>query len=280
MEITLRTPQGIEAISMVRKACPDMLVGAGTVLSIENARKAIDAGAQYIVSPGLDTKLVEWCLSKDIPVIPGCVTPTEVSAAQGYSLDVLKFFPADIYGGVKGCKALHAPFNKVSFIPTGGICNDNLADYADKTFIHAIGGGWLCQSADINARNFEAISNGAAKAISVLLGFELAHVGINADSDGEARSVADRFCNGFGLDLKEGSTSYFTGGIVEINKSKGRGGMGHIAMKTNNVDRAIHYLQKKGFSPDWSSRKNTKDRTTLIYLTDEIGGFAVHLLQK
>lgn len=168
----------------------------------------------------------------------------------------------------------------MSFIPTGGINNDNLTDYTDKPFVHAIGGGWLCQPADIHARNHDAIANGAAKAISVLLGFELAHVGINTDSDREARKIADIFCSGFGLDIKESSTSYFTGGIVEINKSKGRGAMGHIAMKTNNVDRAIHYMQKKGFSPDWSSRKSTKDRTTLIYLTDEIGGFAVHLLQK
>lgn len=104
MEITLRTPQGIAAISKVRQACPDMLVGAGTVLSVEKAERAVDAGAQYIVSPGLDPKLVEWCLSKDIPVTPGCVTPTETSTAQGYGLDVVKFFPADIYGGVRGCR--------------------------------------------------------------------------------------------------------------------------------------------------------------------------------
>lgn len=99
------------------------------------------------------------------------------------------------------------------------------------------------------------------------------HVGMNHDSDAEAKVAADRFCSGFGLAFKEGCTSYFTGGILEKNKSRGRGVMGHIAVKTNHVDRAVYYLQKRGFSPDWTSRKSEKDRTTLITLTMRLAGY-------
>ncbi len=280
IEITLRTPQGIPAISKIREACPDMLVGAGTVLSVDSAKQAVDAGAQYIVAPGFDAKLVEWCLKNNMTITPGCVTPSEISLAMAYGLKVVKFFPANIYGGAKGCQALHAPFGSISFIPTGGIGESNLAEYAGLPCVHAIGGGWLFNTAYVKAGNFEAITTAAAKAVSVLLGFELGHVGMNLSSDSEARAAADRLCTGFGLALKEGSTSYFTGGIVEINKSKGRGAMGHIAIRTNNADRAVYYLQKRGFSPDWTSEKSENGRTTLIYFEDEIGGFAVHLLQK
>lgn len=280
MEIALRTPQGIAAIGKVRQACPRMLVGAGTVLTVESAKQAVDAGAHYIVAPGLNPKLVEWCLAGGIAVTPGCVTPTEIDRAFDYGLSVVKFFPADIYGGVRACKALHAPYPAVRFIPTGGINEANLADYADKPFVHAIGGGWLCSPAQISARDHQAIADGAGMAISALLGFDLAHIGINAGSDAEAKSVADQLCKGFGLAVKEGNTSYFTGGVIEINKAPGRGAMGHIALKTNSVDRAIYYLRKKGFALDEGSRKSAKERTSLIYLKEEFGGFAIHLLQK
>ncbi len=279
-EITLRTPQGLPAIRRIRKAYPDMLVGAGTVLSVDSAEKAVDAGAQYIVAPGFDAKLVEWCLKNSIAITPGCVTPSEIGLAMSYGLNVVKFFPANIYGGAKGCQALYAPFRSIRFIPTGGIGENNLAEYAGLSCVHAIGGGWLFDTAQVKAGNFDAITITAKNAVSTLLGFELGHVGMNLDSDAEAKAAADRFCGGFGLALKEGSTSYFTGGIVEINKSRGRGAMGHIAIKTNHVDRAVYYLQKRGFSPDWTSQKSEKGRTTLVYLKDEIGGFALHLLQK
>lgn len=159
MEITMRTEQGIPAIAKVKQAFPDMLVGAGTVLSVEKAQQAVDAGAEFIVAPGFDIALVQWCLDEGIAITPGCVTPTEIQQALNIGLHVLKFFPANIYGGLAGCKALNGPYRMVKFIPTGGVDLNNLADFADKPYIHSIGGSWLCSTADIKAQNFEATTN-------------------------------------------------------------------------------------------------------------------------
>ena len=115
MEITLRTEQGLPAIAKVKQAYPDMLVGAGTVLSVEKAKQAVDAGAQFIVAPGLNPELVQWCADAGVAITPGCVTPTEIEQALKFGLNTLKFFPANVYGGLAGCKALNGPYRMVKF---------------------------------------------------------------------------------------------------------------------------------------------------------------------
>ena len=245
MEITMRTEQGISAVKNVKEAYPDMLIGAGTVLSIDKAKEAVDAGAEFIVSPGLNPELVEWCLDKEVAITPGIVTPTEVERALKFGLTVLKFFPASIYGGINGCKALYGPYRMIKLIPTGGVSNNNLADYADKSYIHAIGGGWLCKPADINAKNFDKITQVVKESIDTLLGFEFVHIGINADNEQESLATAKKFSDIFGFNLKKGNSSNFSGTGIEVNKSKGLGTMGHIAIKTNSIDRAVYYLGKK-----------------------------------
>ncbi|MDD5622732.1 MAG: bifunctional 4-hydroxy-2-oxoglutarate aldolase/2-dehydro-3-deoxy-phosphogluconate aldolase, partial [Actinomycetota bacterium] len=186
MEITMRTEQGILAIKKVKEAFPDMLIGAGTVLSIEKAKESVDAGAEFIVSPGLDPKIVKWCIDSGIVITPGIVTPTEINHALEFGLTILKFFPANIFGGIKGCEALYGPYRMVKFIPTGGISDDNLQDFVNKPYIHAIGGGWLCKSADINGKKFDKITGIVKESIDRLLGFELAHIGINTDNEKES----------------------------------------------------------------------------------------------
>lgn len=179
MEITLRTDAAIDSIKAVKKAYPDMLVGAGTVLSVKKAKEAIDAGCEFLVSPGFNPDVVSWCVENDIPITPGCVTPTEIEQALKYGLRVLKFFPAGIYGGIKGCKSLYGPYRMISFIPTGGVNLDNLNDFTDKNFIHAIGGSWLCASSDIDAKNFDKITEISKESVKKLLGFD------PDDADGE-----------------------------------------------------------------------------------------------
>ncbi|GAG63345.1 unnamed protein product, partial [marine sediment metagenome] len=255
-------------------------IGAGTVLSIDKAKEAVDAGAEFIVSPGLNPELVEWCLDKEVAITPGIVTPTEVERALKFGLTVLKFFPASIYGGINGCKALYGPYRMIKLIPTGGVSNNNLADYADKSYIHAIGGGWLCKPADINAKNFDKITQVVKESIDTLLGFEFVHIGINADNEQESLATAKKFSDIFGFNLKKGNSSNFSGTGIEVNKSKGLGTMGHIAIKTNSIDRAVYYLGKKGYKVDWSTKKAKGQKTITVYLEKEIGGFAVHLLQK
>lgn len=158
MEITFRTAAAADAIKAVSQQCPDMLVGAGTVITLEQCKTAVACGAKFIVAPGFDEEVVRWCIEHEIPVLPGCVTPTEIMAAMKLGLKVVKFFPAGVYGGLKAMKALSGPFGGVKFVPTGGVSTQNIAEYVSAPFIQAVGGSWICPKADIAAGNFENIT--------------------------------------------------------------------------------------------------------------------------
>ena len=279
MEITLRTEGGLPSIKAVSEAFPEMVVGAGTVLNLEQAKASVEAGAKFIVSPGYNPELVKWCKANGIPITPGCVTPSEIETAMKDGLDILKFFPANVYGGINGCKALAGPYGNIKFVPTGGISLSNLSDFADKDFIHAVGGGWLCASGDIKAGNLAGITEVVRKSIDVLLGFELVHVGINSDSDSDSAEVANLFQTAFGFVLKEGSSSRFAGKGIEVNKFMGIGDHGHIAIRTNSIARAVHYLEKRGFEIDKKSEKTSHGKVIVVYLKEQMGGFGVHLLK-
>ncbi|MBP3414870.1 MAG: bifunctional 4-hydroxy-2-oxoglutarate aldolase/2-dehydro-3-deoxy-phosphogluconate aldolase [Clostridia bacterium] len=158
MEITFRTAAAADSIKAVAEQCPDMIVGAGTVITLDQCKKAVEMGAKFIVSPGYNEKVVEWCVDNGIMVTPGCVTPTEIMAALEKGLKIIKFFPANVYGGLNGMKALSAPFGAVKFIPTGGVSGANLSEYINAPFIHAVGGSWLCAKKDISEGNFDKIT--------------------------------------------------------------------------------------------------------------------------
>ena len=158
MEITFRTACAPEAIKAVAENCPEVCVGAGTILNLEQAKLAVQMGAKFIVSPGFSEEVVAWCVENGIPVAPGCVTPTEIMAALKHGLKMIKFFPANVYGGLNAMKNLSAPFVGVKFLPTGGVNAANIKEYIDAPFIHAVGGSWVCPKADIAAGNFEKIT--------------------------------------------------------------------------------------------------------------------------
>ncbi len=170
MEITFRTAAAPAAIKAVADNCPDMLVGAGTVLNLDQCKLAVEMGAKFIVSPGFDAQVVDYCIANGIAVTPGCVTPTEITAAVNRGLKVIKFFPANIYGGLNAMKNLSAPFVGVKFLPTGGVNAGNLREYLDAPFIHAVGGSWVCPKADIAAGNFENITRLCAEAKQAAFG--------------------------------------------------------------------------------------------------------------
>lgn len=170
MEITFRTAAAPEAIRAVAENCPEMLVGAGTILNLEQAKLAVKMGAKFIVSPGFDEEVVRWCVENGIAVTPGCVTPTEIMAAIKCGLKVVKFFPANVYGGLNAMKNLSAPFGGIKFLPTGGVNAGNLREYLDAPFIHAVGGSWVCPKAEIAAGNFEKITALCAEARQAAFG--------------------------------------------------------------------------------------------------------------
>ena len=153
-----RTDAAAGAIRAVSEGCPEMLVGAGTVITLAQCRQAVEAGARFIVAPGYDEEVVSWCVEKGVPILPGCVTPTEIMAAMKHGLTVLKFFPAGVYGGLSAMKALSGPFKGIKFVPTGGVGPQNAGEYGAAPFIHAVGGSWVCTQSDIASHNFERIS--------------------------------------------------------------------------------------------------------------------------
>lgn len=142
-EITFRTACAKEAIAIGTKAFEDMNIGAGTVINAEQAKSAVQAGAKFIVSPGFSDEVARYCTDEKIPYYPGCVTPTEIMRALSYGLNVIKFFPAGVYGGLKAMKALSAPFPQVRFIPTGGVDLSNLKEYLDFDKVYAVGGSFM-----------------------------------------------------------------------------------------------------------------------------------------
>ena len=167
-EITFRTAAAVEAIRQISSSLPEIVLGAGTVLSVDQADRAVSAGAQFIVSPGFNQKVVDWCLGNQIPVTPGVATPTEIDMALDKGLDILKFFPAEALGGLATLKAIAAPYVGVKFIPTGGINQDNLADYLAHPSVHCCGGSWLVKASLITAGRFDEITQLTREAMSVV----------------------------------------------------------------------------------------------------------------
>ena len=167
-EVTFRTAAAEESIRAICAECPEMLVGAGTVLSIEQAECAVNAGAKFIVSPGFDGELVDWCLEKGVPVYPGCLTPSEIMQAHKRGLEVVKFFPAAQFGGLAAVKALAAPFSSMKFMPTGGVSASNLKEYLECGKVAACGGTWMVKSMLIEAGDYAAIEELARQAVAIV----------------------------------------------------------------------------------------------------------------
>ena len=280
MEITFRTAAAADSVRAVSEHCPAMTVGAGTVINLEQCRLAVDCGAKFIVSPGFDEETVDWCIANKVVVTPGCITPGEIMAGIKKGLKVLKFFPASVYGGLNAMKALSGPFPGIKFIPTGGVNQQNIADYMTAPFIQAVGGSWVCPRNDIAAGNFEKITALCKEARKAILGFEMAHIGINCSDAEESEIVCGLFERAFGFDVNKGNSSNFASKGIEVMKTMYLGEKGHIAVRTNKMDAAVEELERKGFAPDMSTARYKGERMNAVYLRNEIGGFAVHLLQK
>ena len=166
-EVTFRTEAAEESIRQMVKEYPEMLVGAGTVLTIEQVDRAVNAGAKFIVSPGFDPEIVDYCLENNIPVFPGCITPSEIAQAVKRGLKIVKFFPAEQFGGVAMIKALAAPYTMVKFMPTGGISAKNLKDYLECDKIICCGGSWMVKGDLIKAGEFDKIRELTEEAVKL-----------------------------------------------------------------------------------------------------------------
>lgn len=167
-EVTFRTDAAQESIRIMAKEFPDMLVGAGTVLTTEQVDNAVAAGAKFIVSPGLNPRIVKYCVERQIQIVPGCSTPSDIEQAIENGLDVVKFFPAEAAGGLKMIKAMAAPYVGIKFMPTGGINADNVREYLAYNRIIACGGSWMVKGELIKAGDYEKIVALVKEAVGIV----------------------------------------------------------------------------------------------------------------
>lgn len=280
-EVTFRTAAAEEAMRAIVKEVPEMLVGAGTVLTPEQADRALAAGAKFIVTPGFNPEMVKYVLSKDGLIMPGTATPGEMEQAMSLGLTAVKFFPAEQNGGVATLKAVAGPYKNLKWMPTGGVNTKNLMDYLSFNQILACGGTWMVKKELIDAENWEEITRISREAVKTMLGFTLGHIGINCENEEAAQKTAKTLCALFGLEYKPGNSSDFAGTAVECLKKPYLGTHGHIAIATNSLPRAMYQLGLQGVAFDESTLKtDAKGVLKAIYLKDEISGFAIHLVQK
>ncbi len=278
-EITFRTDAALNVLTRMLKAQPSLLIGAGTVLTVDQAKMAVDAGARFIVSPGLNQKVVEHCVTHSIPVVPGVLTPTEVETALDLGLEVVKFFPAEASGGLNYLKAVSAPYRTIKFIPTGGIDEKNLLPYLKHPSVIACGGSWMASRELIAQKNFLEINRLVTQAVSIVLGFELRHIGINMPDSQSAQVLSSKISELFRIPIKDGNTSMFVGTQFEVLKRTYLGTHGHIALGTNFIDRAVAYFERLGIKVLPETRNEKDGKLSTVYLDIDIGGFALHLVQ-
>lgn len=279
-EITFRSDAAEEAIRRVHAELPEVILGAGTVLTTEQVDRAVAAGATYIVSPGLNPEIVKYCGKVGVPIVPGCANPSDIEVALSLGLKTVKFFPAEALGGLELIKAMSAPYGSVTFLPTGGVSEKNLNDYLAFPKVVACGGSWMVPADAVTNKDWKRIESLTRSAVALMLGLELRHVGINSGTPEQAMKDAQALCSLLGWEIKDGNSSTFVGNAFEMMKKPFRGTHGHIAIACNNLPRAKWHLERRGFTFDEESLSEKNGKPMAIYLRDEIAGFAFHLLQK
>jgi 2-dehydro-3-deoxyphosphogluconate aldolase/(4S)-4-hydroxy-2-oxoglutarate aldolase len=276
-EVTFRTAAAQESIRRIAKTFPTILLGAGTVLTIDQVKSASDCGAKYIVSPGLNPKIVEYCLANSLPVTPGVATPSDVEVALDLGLEVVKFFPAEATGGLAYLKALSGPYGKMRYIPTGGINETNLLEYLKFPKTFACGGSWMVKPELIKAKKFDRIREITAEAVRLMLGFNLKQISIAVVGEGEAIQQAKMLAGLLGVPMSEMGNSLFVGEQFEIQKVPGCPST--LALGTHFLDRALAHLQQKGVYPRPDGLLKKDGKAIAARLEVKVGEFEVLLVQ-
>ena len=280
-EVTFRTACAEECIRKIHEELPDMLLGAGTVLTNDQADRAMAAGASFVVAPGYDPNVTQHVIDKGGLMMPGTCSAGEMQQAMNQGCEAIKFFPAEANGGVEMLKNIGAALKTAKWMCTGGVNAKNVNTYLANPQIIAVGGTWMCKSDKIKAGAWDDITAACKEAVDVMLGLELGHIGINCADDAEALKTAELLGGLLSKAVAPGNSSIFVGNKeFEIMKKPGRGTHGHIAIKCNSIDRAVYHLSQRGVKFDMDSMVNKNGKNIAIYLADEVAGFAIHLVQK
>ena len=276
-EITFRTAAAEEAIRRITAECPDVLVGAGTVLTKEQCDRAIAAGAKFVVTPGFNPEMIAYIKSTGIPMMPGAATPGEMEQAMSMGLTNIKFFPAEANGGVNKLKALAGPYQAAKWMPTGGVNTKNLNDYLSFDRILCCGGTWIATSADINEGKWDDITRKCKEAIKTMLGFRLEKICIYGDS-ANAEKNAQLVASLFGFDKAETECGVQAGALCfgkEESDAKGC-----IVISTLNGDRAMSYLKRMGAEIDPDIWYDKKGKVSCFGLKDTVAGYEICIETK
>jgi 2-dehydro-3-deoxyphosphogluconate aldolase/(4S)-4-hydroxy-2-oxoglutarate aldolase len=277
VEIVFRSTIAKDAIKLITSKCQNMLVGAGTVISIEQVNEAISAGAKYIVTPSFNTKVVDRCIKLGIPVFPGCSNASDIEQAYERGLRVVKFFPSELLGGVAMLKALSAPYPFMKFLPTGGISSANLNSYLSYNNVLCCGGTFIVDEDLLKQGKFDEITKNARDAINNMLNLQLDHVGINTD-EAQGKRLLKTFSQLSGTNYIEGEGK-FSGIEAVIDNHFGR--IGHLAFSSSNLERCLYYLADRGFSIDPASIvRNGNAKMQKVNLVGDNAGFTIRLIKK
>ena len=280
IEVIFRTDAAEEAIRRINNELPEILLGAGTVLTVDQVKKAVSAGAKFIVAPGFNPTVVDYCIENGIPVTPGVNNPSMIELAVERGLKLLKFFPAEASGGLKILKAVAPAYSGVSFLPTGGINEGNLADYLAFDRVHACGGTWFCKDALISNGRFDEITRLTKNAVSIVLGFSISEAVVYERAEDDAIFSISFLSDLLNFPLITGRASAKGGPEFENAGVSSQGKYGRIVIKTNNLNRAAAYFKRRGvkINPGTSSREAEKQES--IGLEIAVFGFSVNILQK
>ena len=280
IEVMLRTETALDSIKAISEQVPDVVVGAGTVLTVDQVNKAVKSGAKFLVSPGFNSDVCKAALELNVPIIPGCTSPTEVEAARALGLHVLKFFPAIESGGVSAISLLSGAYPDVQFMPTGDLTLSLCKEFLALPKVLAVGGDFMLKYDDICADNYAKITADVDDTIKRYLNFHIAHMGMNANTKEESVEMSTRLASMLNLTVREGRKSSFAGKLFEVMYEPFYHQAGHVAVGTADATRAYYYLKRRGveFYEDTVSRDHN-NRVIAAYMKENFGGFALHLLQ-
>lgn len=280
MEITFRSEFAVQAIHEIRNAYPDMIIGAGTVTSVDYAQQALEAGAQFLVTPGFNPDVVKWAVDHNILIVPGVQTASEIEAAMAFGLTTLKFFPAESSGGVKKLKDFSGPYSHIKFMPSGGINKSNMHNYLDLPNVAAIGGSFMLPNDLIAAGDWDGIETLSKEAIKFMLEYKLMHIGVNSESKEQAQKLAQDLATFFNFKFYETAVGSKSDAGFEFLHTPNEN-LGYFGIQTCYPERALYQLAKQGIHANEATiARNKAQAITSVALNRDIAGFNIRLVKS
>ena len=275
VEITFRTTVARDVIKLISDKT-SLLVGAGTVISLEQVNDAVDAGAKYIVTPAFNPKVVDRCIELGIPVFPGCSSASDIEQAYEKGLRVVKFFPSELLGGVKMLRALSGPYPLMRFIPTGGIRAENLNEYLRFNKVLCCGGTYIVPEDLLKQKQYHEITRLARESINKMLDIKLDHVAINTDyaTGTNLLKTFSKLSGEVYVDTEDKVCG------IEVVRDGKQDNLGHIAFSSPNLERCVYYLELRGFTVDKKTVVKENGRIAKLHLAGDNAGFTIQLIRK